>query len=200
MTGMKKKVIALTGGIGSGKSTAGRFFRENGYKVVDCDAISREVSQLAEVLEKISTVFGKKFVIDGMLDRRALASEVFDNQEKTQKLNEIFHAKILQLLTEELEIVNSGIVFVEIPLLEKKFLHLFDEIWLFKANENNILQRVVERDGRTQTQIADILCRQKEYRYPDDTVVVYNDGSLEDLQNELRSKLQKLILELDGKI
>ena len=185
---MVKKVIALTGGIGSGKSSAGRFFAGKGFKVVDCDVISKDVSQRAEVLAEIAEAFGQKFVVDGKLDRRALAGEVFDNEEKTSKLNGIFHDKILQVLTQELE-KSVGIVFVEIPLLEQKFLHLFDEIWVFKTDEKNILQRVMERDGRTLQQIEDILSRQKDYNYPCDVITVRNDGTLEELQEKLTEML-----------
>ena len=70
---MKRKVIAVTGGIGSGKSTVCRLLEKKGFRVVDCDALSRRVAEQSETLEEIKRVFGKRFVADNSLDRRALA-------------------------------------------------------------------------------------------------------------------------------
>ena len=69
-----KKVIAITGVIGSGKSTVADFLRSKGEFVVDCDKISREVADIPDVLTEISRKFGDGFVKDGVLDRRALAA------------------------------------------------------------------------------------------------------------------------------
>ena len=77
---MKRKVIAVTGGIGSGKSTVCRLLEKKGFRVVDCDALSRRVAEQSETLEEIKRVFGKRFVADGSLDRRALAREVFSDK------------------------------------------------------------------------------------------------------------------------
>ena len=72
------------------------------FHVVDCDALSRRVAEQSETLEEIKRVFGKRFVADGSLDRRALAREVFSDKKKTETLNRIFHKKIFALLEEEI--------------------------------------------------------------------------------------------------
>ena len=95
---MKRKVIAVTGGIGSGKSTVCRLLEKKGFRVVDCDALSRRVAEQSETLEEIKRVFGKRFVADNSLDRRALAREVFSDEKKRRKtLNRIFHRKKFSL-------------------------------------------------------------------------------------------------------
>lgn len=189
---MAKKVVALAGGIGSGKSTAGRFCAQKGFKVVDCDEISREVAQKKEVLDGIARVFGERFVEQGQLNRRALAEEVFCDAQKTEKLNGIFHEEILRDLKAQID-REQGVVFVEIPLLEEKFLHLFDEIWLFIADKQNIINRVSTRDNRSHQQIEDILRRQKKYGTLQKSVVIANDGTLQELYDKLENMLGQVV-------
>lgn len=90
---MKRKVIAVTGGIGSGKSTVCRLLEKKGFRVVDCDALSRRVAEQSETLEEIKRVFGKRFVADGSLDRRALAREVFSDKKKNGNAQSDFSQK-----------------------------------------------------------------------------------------------------------
>jgi len=188
---MAKKVIALTGGIGSGKSTAGRFFCELGYTVVDADQVSRQVATQVDVLESIKKTFGDRFVVGGALNRKALAEEVFCSQTKTQLLNGIFHTKIYDELKRVVD--NAlGVVLVEIPLLEDKFLPLFDEIWAFVANTQSILDRVKERDNRNESQVRDIIDKQKKYQSVHATLTILNDGTLDEFKQKLTQLLDRL--------
>ena len=188
---MAKKVIALTGGIGSGKSTAGRFFCDLGYMVIDADQVSRCVANQKEVLESIQNTFGDGFVVDGVLNRKALAKEVFCSATKTQLLNEIFHTKIYEQLKKAID-DSLGVVLVEIPLLEERFLDLFDEIWAFVANAQSVLDRVKQRDNRSEQQVRDIVDKQKKYESVQATLTVYNDGTLEEFKQKLTQLLDRL--------
>ena len=188
---MAKKVIALAGGIGSGKSTAGKFFGELGYTVLDADQVSRQVSNQKEVLDSVRNAFGDGFVVDGRLDRKALAKEVFCSAQKTQILNNIFHTKIYDQLKKAID-DNNGVVLVEIPLLEDKFLGLFDEIWLFVANTQSVLDRVVARDNRSEQQVRDIIEKQQKYQSVQATLTVYNDGTLDEFKQKLTQLLNRL--------
>ena len=76
---MKQNKVAITGGIGSGKSTVSSILREMGYVVFDCDEISRQVACSVEVLEKIKKELGSKFVVGNQLQRKKLAEFVFVN-------------------------------------------------------------------------------------------------------------------------
>lgn len=189
---MAKKVIALTGGIGCGKSTAGRFFLRRGFCVLDCDKISAEVATDCDVLDEICKTFGNRFVVDGMLDRRALAVEVFADKQKTQQLNKIFHPRILQKLKEKID-DTEGVVFVEIPLLEDGVSQWFDEIWLFEAQKQKILERVFARDNRTEEQVQAILDRQSAYSALSNVLVVNNDGTQQEFEQKLSALLQKIV-------
>lgn len=189
---MAKKVIALTGGIGSGKSTAGRFFVRHGFCVLDCDRISAEVAEERTVLDEICKTFGNRFVVEGMLDRRALAAEVFADKQKTQQLNGIFHPRILQRLKEKID-NTDGVVFVEIPLLTDGLSQWFDEIWLFAVQRQKILERVSARDNRTEEEVQAIIDRQSAYSALSNVLVVSNNGTQEEFEQKLFALLKKLL-------
>ena len=112
---MKKK-IAITGGIGSGKSTVLHIFGEMGYPIFSCDEIYREIIDTAEYVKKIEMTF-PRCVVDGKVDRKLLASTVFGNGEALEKLNAIAHPLIMQRLLEEMKNCTSEKVFAEVPLL-----------------------------------------------------------------------------------
>ena len=187
-----KKVVALTGGIGSGKTTAGKFLAQRGFCVIDCDKISAEVACEGQVLDLIAKTFGDTFVADGKLDRRAIAKEVFCSQEKTQLLNAIFHPRIFEVLKQKISEIKEDVIFVEIPLLEKSMTYLFDVIWVFVAQSQRIAERVEKRDGRTQSQVKDIMARQKEYGNFDNAQIVTNDGTVAEFEQKLLKMLENL--------
>lgn len=186
-----KKVIAITGVIGSGKSTVADFLRSKGEFVVDCDKISREVADFPDVLTGISRKFGDGFVKDGVLDRRALAAEVFGSPKKTEVLNALFHPYIKRRL-EQIVSERDGLIFVEIPLLEESFKPLFDAVWVVTANEKRILSRVSDRDKRSSEQVKDILDRQNSYKNIPSAVVIVNDGTLSELYEKTEKYLSAL--------
>lgn len=186
-----KKVIAITGVIGSGKSTVANFLRSKGEFVADCDKISREVADVPDVLTEITRRFGDGFVKDGVLDRRALAAEVFGSPKKTEVLNALFHPYIKRRL-EQIVSERDGLIFVEIPLLEESFKPLFDAVWVVTANEKRILSRVSRRDKRSSEQVKDILDRQNSYKNIPSAVVIVNDGTLSELYEKTEKYLSAL--------
>lgn len=189
-----KKVIAVTGVIGSGKSTVADFLRSKGEFVADCDKISREVADLPDVLTEISRKFGEGFVRDGVLDRRALAAEVFGSPKKTEVLNDLFHPRIKRRL-EQIVADRDGLIFVEIPLLEESFKPLFDAVWVVTADEKRILSRVSARDKRPSARVKDILDRQNRYADIPSAMVITNNGTLYDLYEKTEKNLSALYAE-----
>lgn len=183
-----KKVVAITGVIGSGKSAVSDYLRSKGFFVADCDALSRQVAEDSEVLKKIEEEFGTECVSGGMLNRRVLAAKTFCDSKKTEALNAIFHPRIKDKLR---DIVDSrdGLIFVEIPLLEDDFKLFFDEIWVVTADRQTVKKRVAKRDNREERHVEDILNRQKRYEYNDSATFVSNDGTLA----ELYEKVEKLL-------
>lgn len=189
---MEKKVIAVTGGIGSGKSTVCRLLEKKGFRVVDCDALSRRAAERSDTLEEIVRVFGERFVDGGKLNRRALALEVFSDSEKTDKLNKIFHKRIFGLLEEEIAKQN-GTVFVEIQLLPDDKIRLFDGVWTVTASEETRIKRAMARDGRSEEQVRSIIRRQNAFcgRRRENAEILVNDGDAATLEAAIDALLVK---------
>lgn len=190
---MEKKVIAVTGGIGSGKSTVCRLLEKKGFRVVDCDALSRRAAERSDTLEEIVRVFGERFVDGGKLNRRALALEVFSDSEKTDKLNKIFHKRIFGLLEEEIAKQN-GTVFVEIQLLPDDKIRLFDGVWLVTASEETRIKRAMARDGRSEEQVRSIIQRQNAFcgKQRENVEILVNDGDAATLEKAVENLLKKV--------
>jgi dephospho-CoA kinase len=147
----RSKTVAVTGGIGSGKSFLGQILRQKGYTVIDADTISRQVCEkgrpgYAAVVEN----FGDGILDgDGNLDRKKLASIVFSNESKLRLLNSILHPIIERELSRQLkEHEEDELVFVLIPLLfELGWQDRFDYVWLVLADEEVRIARTMARDG-----------------------------------------------------
>lgn len=154
------KVIGLTGGIGSGKSTVSNYLKSKGCHIIDSDEISRAVTGPGgPALEPILMEFGVKvFNEDGTLDRKALADMVFSDDLKRKKLEDIvvtmvvneFHAQVEHLKEEGYE----GIVVFDAPLLFEFGLQEFcDETWFVNAGIETRIARVIRRDGATREEV-----------------------------------------------
>lgn len=153
------KVIGLTGGIGSGKTTAAEYLRQKGYRVMDADAIARDIMEPGEeTLTKVAEVFGHDIIDrEGGLDRKKLASLVFADEEKLKKLNDITHSVIRRVIKEKVKEAEEDLsdgtymkdkVFIDAPLLFESGLDdMTDENWLVIAGEGQRVERVANRDG-----------------------------------------------------
>lgn len=148
-------LVALTGGIGSGKTMVGEIFAELGALVVDSDQLAREVVERgSKGFDLIVNEFGDEILKNGDLDRAALASLIFKDPKKRIKLEEITHPLIRQSFT---KIVSSAgidsIVINQIPLLvESKHDYKFDHVITVSAPEKTRTERLLKR-GLTLTQI-----------------------------------------------
>jgi len=153
--------IVLTGGIASGKSTVAEILQEKGFAVLDADLASRQVSLDPAVLREIQALFGEQFVVDGVLDRRALRGYVFGHPTREAQLNALFHGKIYELLRRQLHALDGDVV-VCIPLYFECGVTLdeIDEIWTVSAPLDIRIQRVVARDQTTAEQARAILAAQ----------------------------------------
>ena len=132
----QNKKIAITGGIGSGKSAVSQILASKGYFVLDCDQITKQLYQKDQTTSAICQNFGQEFVVDGKVDTKKLGAYVFADESRVKKLNEVMHPLIFAEL--DRQIVESGarVVFVQIPLLfETGMQNEFDDIWLVTADE-----------------------------------------------------------------
>ena len=146
------KIIGLTGGIASGKSTAGRMIRAAGVDVIDADVLAREVVlPQTRALKAIVDEFGAGVVgADGALDRKALGAIVFGDDDARRRLNAIVHPAIAMLAQEKLAALRDagkGVVVYEAPLLfENKLEGMCDATILVAVPDGVQLARVMARD------------------------------------------------------
>jgi dephospho-CoA kinase len=149
----KIRVIGLTGGIATGKSTVARFIEERGVIVIDADALSREaVSPGSKALERIVDLFGAGMLMpEGNLDRKRLGSLVFANPDKRRQLEEIVHPEIQRLAEERVDrLASEGhlVAFYMAPLLiEAGASERVDEVWVVTVRPEIQRERLMRRDG-----------------------------------------------------
>jgi dephospho-CoA kinase len=148
-------VVALTGGIGSGKSTVGQIFEDLGAVVTDSDQLARNVVERGTTgFDQIVAAFGDEVLKNGDLDRAALAEVIFKDPAKRTQLEQITHPLIRRAFAEIVESAqNDSIVINQIPLLvESKHEYKFDHVITVSATEEVRIQRLLMR-GMNLTQI-----------------------------------------------
>ncbi len=152
--------IALTGGIGCGKSTVCELFRERGIPVIDTDVIARElVLPGMPALTKIGDIFGRDLINkNGELDRKKLAGIVFRDDQLKQQLESILHPLIRDEVERQIAELDSPYCIVAIPLLfetgqQKKYPHKL----VIDCDPEQQLERTRARDERTTEQIQEII-------------------------------------------
>ena len=192
-------IVALTGGIGSGKTMVGEIFAELGALVVDSDQLAREVVERgSKGFDLIVTEFGDEILKNGDLDRAALASLIFKDPKKRAKLEEITHPLIRQSFAKIVSSAGSdSIIINQIPLLiESKHDYKFDHIITISAPEKIRTERLIKR-GLTLTQIEQRMKAQAtdaQREVISDTVIV-NDKS----EQELLAQVEKVWESLNNK-
>ena len=178
--------IALTGGIGSGKTTVTDYFRKLGVPVIDADETSHEVTQAGEpAVQKISDAFGDSVLdCDGNLDRTALRNIVFGDPESRKLLESILHPEIRRRMHEAASRTQSPYCLFSIPLLIETDQHTsYDRILVVEASEDRRRSWIQARSDLTQNEITAILSAQvsdeQRQRAADDLLM--NDGGIDDL-------------------
>jgi dephospho-CoA kinase len=178
--------IALTGGIGSGKTTVTDYFRKLGVPVIDADETSHEVTQAGEpAVQKISDAFGDSVLdCDGNLDRTALRNIVFGDPESRKLLESILHPEIRRRMNETASRTQSPYCLFSIPLLIETDQHTsYDRILVVEASEDRRRSWIQARSGLTQNEITAILSAQvsdQQRRHAADDLLI-NDGGIDDL-------------------
>jgi len=150
-------VVALTGGIGSGKSTVGQIFAQLGAIVVDSDQLARDVLERGSIgFNEVVAKFGDEILKNGEIDRQLLASIVFKDPTKRTELEQITHPLIRKTFAEVIARSSSNaIVINQIPLLvESNHDYKFDHVITVSASEDIRAQRLLKR-GLTGVQIRE---------------------------------------------
>ena len=202
---MKKVVIGLTGGIGTGKSTVSQILKEKKFPVIDLDIISHEVIKFPKVVEKIVENFGKEVLEynntgNWIISREKLGRVIFGNREKRLILNSIMHPEILHIMREKiLECKKENkIIFVEIQLLfEVQWEKEFDYILLVSAEKETQIKRILSRDNRSKEEALSIINSQMslDEKKKRSDYVIENDGNIQDLEKKVDDFLKKIEFE-----
>lgn len=161
------KVVGLTGGIGSGKSTVAHMFEELHIPVYYADQRAKELmSNSGELKEKITELFGPRAYQNQELNRRFIASLVFTDKKKLQALNELVHPVVRDDFSRWLDRQNGPYVIQENPLIfEKGQQDLFDIVIAVTADHEVRIKRVMDRDGVSRQQVLDRMQNQLEESY-----------------------------------
>ena len=185
-------VVALTGGIGSGKSTVGQMFQDLGAIVTDSDQLAREVVERGTTgFDQIIAAFGDEVLKNGDLNRAFLAELVFKDPAKREQLEQITHPMIRKAFAKIVESAKSdSIVINQIPLLvESKHDYKFDHVITVSASQEVRIERLINR-GMSLTQINQRLQAQSSdiQREQIADSIIRNEGS----QAELLSEVEKV--------
>lgn len=193
------KIIGITGGIASGKSTAVALIRQAGYQVIDADQVVHELQakggRLYQVLLK---TFGQDILLpSGELDRPKLAELLFAHADSMAKSSQQQNAIIREALAKKKEQLaqTEDIFFMDLPLLvELGYQDWFDAIWLLYVDDKTQLKRLMERNQLTELaakqRIASQLPMSQKKAYAD--VVIDNNGDLQALGTQISKALQDL--------
>ncbi|MFS9059172.1 dephospho-CoA kinase [Streptococcus infantis] len=191
------KIIGITGGIASGKSTVTEFLRQKGFQVVDADALVHQLQKPGGRLFQILVEhFGEKVLLeDGELDRPLLASLIFSNSDEREWSKQTQG----QIIREELMVLRDKLAqtedlfFMDIPLLfEQDYASWFDETWLVYVRRDTQLDRLMKRDYLTiedaQARLASQWPLEEKKRLA--SHILDNNGSREQLLSQVISLLQ----------
>jgi dephospho-CoA kinase len=187
------KVIGLTGGIGSGKSTVACFMAELGAVVIELDKVGHEAMKSGkETWRLLVNEFGRDIIAaDGEIDRSKLGEIVFNDNKALQKLGDIIHPEIDRIINERLEQYRrKGVNYVVLEAaarLDTDRSSQVDEIWITVAPVEVVLQRLAQRSGYSEVESKariDSQLPDKERIIRAD-VVLDTDCSLEELKNRV---------------
>ena len=191
-------VVALTGGIGSGKSTVGQIFAQLGAIVVDSDQLARDVLERGSLgFNEVVAKFGDEILKNGEIDRQLLASIVFKDPSKRSELEHITHPLIRKAFAEVIaRSTSNSIVINQIPLLvESNHDYKFDHVITVSASEDIRAQRLLKR-GLTGVQIGERMQAQATDQMREsiaDSVIV-NEKSEQEITGQVEKIWELLLL------
>ena len=193
------RIIGLTGGIASGKSTVTSYLKEKGYPVIDADRVVHDLQAPGgDLYGALVEHFGRDILLDtGDVNRPALAQRIFSSQKEIAWSNQVQGEMIRKALARERDRLAKieDLFFMDIPLLiEQGYLDWFDQVWLVYVTEDTQLQRLMERNVLTEVQARDRLAAQmpldKKKAFVD--LVIDNNSKRDRLYQQIDRALEQI--------
>ncbi len=189
----QNKKIAVTGGIGSGKTLFCNILKSMGYDVFSCDDIYAEILQEEAYLSLLIKNFPECFP-NGKFNKKILSERIFKNREDKKTLESLAHPLILQRLLKKME--DKEIVFAEVPLLfEGGYEELFDCVIALVRNKEDRIEAVRKRSRLTETEILNRMENQIDpaLLFDKNCIIVENNGTVEELKEKTIKILSKIV-------
>ena len=193
------RIIGITGGIASGKSTVTEFLRQQDYKVIDADQVVHELQEPGgQLYQALLSAFGPAILQeDGRLDRPKLGAMIFGNPQLLGQSSQIQNQIIREELASRRDLLaeTEAVFFMDIPLLfELDYETWFDQIWLVDVTEETQLSRLMNRNALSQEEAekritAQLSPNEKRNRV---NLIIDNNGLQEATYQQLRDAIQKL--------
>jgi len=191
---MAIKVVGMTGGIGSGKSSVADLFAAQGVAVVDTDVIARRLTGPdGEAMGTLSVAFGAEYVLaDGSLDRVAMRHRVFSDPLARMRLEGVLHPMIMVHSMRELQQVHGPYALLVVPLLfeSQRYLPLVARTLVVDCSETVQLERVMRRSGLAASEVHAIMAAQmpRAARIARADDIIENNGTLDELRLQVEVK------------
>ncbi len=198
------KVIGLTGGIASGKSTASEILKQLGAYIIDADLIAREILEDdSYVVERLLKAFGPDIIDgEGNIIRSKLADKVFSDAKGLKKLNDITHPVIIDKIIRQINNIKKGtrtfpaIIVDAALLIESGLYRHVDQVWLVKVDRNKQIERLMARDNISEQQAINRINSQmpNEEKERFAQRIINNNGDLSDIRRQIQYLWQTDIL------
>lgn len=188
------KLIAITGGIGSGKSTVSSIIKSFGYKVFSADEVYKNLINDSGFVKNIYNALEIK-KDDLVFDRELISKKVFNNKEALTRLNAVTHPAIMDKML-NLSKAEKGIVFNEVPLLfESGYEKLYDKVIVVTRDEKARVEAVAKRDNVSPSDVQKRINNQINYEnisFNAHTLIV-NNGSLNELTDKVKAVISEIV-------
>lgn len=193
------KKIAITGGIGSGKSTVSEIIRKMGYVVVSADKVYSELLLNEDFVKEICELMNiSPIEKDGRItiDRKALSALVFSDKTQLSRLNDFTHPRIMDEIFRRSEGVEP-LFFAEVPLLfECGYETEFDNVFVVRRQLDLRLSGTAKRDGKTEAEIRKVIDNQFDYEGNKSgykSIIIENNGTIQELETEVSEAVKRLL-------
>lgn len=192
------KIIGLTGGIGSGKTTVAKFIEDFGFPVYYSDDRAKDiVNDYDDLKVKIKELLGdESYDENGLYNRKFVAEKVFNNKDLLQSLNEIIHPAVRLDFEDWVKKQTKYLIFKETALLFELKLHkqCYRSV-LVTAEDNIRIKRVMDRDGKTYREVQSVMEKQmpEKEKIKLANCIIYNNTNLDDLKEQT----EKIIFEIE---